>query len=299
MKKIGFMYDSTGSVDKDFLKENDIYLIRNSINDIDGNIYIDECTDEQKAQICELMIDQKIKIKTSLVNKQIIKEAAESMLKKYEKVIYISIAPTFSGQYNNAIEVASELNGKFLVVHSNSTAIQSEIVLKWAIEYVKEHKDINQEKMQSEVIELSKHITTMFTTPNWDGLISSGRVPVVVAKTLKLAKMFPVIAAEETNQKERFYRKWTEAIPNLLDAIDKRFNKPPRGSDIKEIYLCQSICTKDVISNILKQMANHFKIKINEIKVRTTPLCVMVTTLSHSFGMAILTSNGIIKNKKL
>lgn len=299
MNKISILIDSTSTIENQYLEKNHIQVIANSVNDNDGNVYEDDCTDEQKLKIAK-KIEDDVVMKTSLINEQKIYEKIQELLKKNEQVIFLCIGPGFSGQYNNALNVQQKIGtDRLLVLHTNSTACQSEMVLHWLVQKISDKQfEWNQNILQNEILELSNHITTMFTTNIYKGFINAGRVPSIVAKTLKLTKTFPVIQAEDTNTRERFFRKWNHAIENILDAIDKRFNKPPRGKDIKELYLCQSLCKKEIINDILEKMANHFKFNINEIKIRTTPLCVLMTTCLNSFGMAIWTNESIVKKKK-
>ncbi len=296
MKLIGILIDSTATLDLNLIKKHNIRVLHNSVNDDDGNIIVDKCTDEQKSQLCDLVVKEKRAIRTSSVNSQLIEDEFQSMLKEYEKIIYLSLAPSFSGQYNNALAAKTNIgSNNIIVLHSCSIAVQTEIVLNWLLEHIKQTKNLDQDSMQAHINEMDKHITTMFTSCTFDGMMVTGRIPAAVAKLLKLAKMFPIIQAEETNKKERLYRKWTEAIPNVLDAVDKRFNKAPRGKDIKELYLCHSLCSPERVEELKEEMSKHFEYDKNKILVRVTPLAVLATTLKDSFGFAIYTADDIVK----
>lgn len=296
MKKIGILIDSTATVDQAYIKKHNIELIFNSVNDDDGNIYVDDCTDAQKEMLCNLIVGESKAIRTSSINSQIIEDKFREMMKRYDKIIYLCLAPSFSGQYNNAVSAKANVGSDDVyVVHSNSIAVQTEVVLRWMVENLKVVDGLSQEALQDTINGMSRHITTMFTANTFEGMMITGRIPPTVAKILKLAKMFPIIRAEETNTKNNLYRKWTESIPNVLKAVDERFNQPPRGNQIQQLYLCQSLCTSERIAEIKQAMADHFNYDINAIMVRTTPLAVLATTLKNSFGICVYTVDSITK----
>ncbi len=296
MKKVGILIDSTSTFDEKEVKSQDIHLIYNSVNDDDGNVIEDICSDEQKRQICDLIAKERRTMRTSSVNSQIIQDKINELLKKYEYVVYITLAPTFSGQYNNALAAKACIGNKnVIILHSGSVAVQTEIVLNSIMKYINDGNEMDQDKMQNHIFELSKHITTILTTFHLEGLIASGRIPTPVAKLLKLAKMHPIIQGEETHKKAGLYRKWTESTKNVLEAIDNRFPKPPRGKDIKEVYLCQSLCEPERIEELLTKIAEHFQIDKKIIKVRVTPLLVLSATLKDSFGVTVCCAEDIVK----
>ncbi len=296
MEKLAILIDSTSTFDQSEIKKNGIHLIYNSINDDEGNIIEDICSDEQKRQLCELITKEHKAIKTSSINSQLLQEKFLELQKKYDQVIYLTLAPSFSSQYNNALLAKAAIGSKdVIVLHSQSVAAQTEIILEWLLNYVKTHKEFNQEAMQKEIAEVAKHITTILTTFHLEGLITSGRIPTSVAKLLKLAKMFPLIQGEETHKKAGLYRKWSESTKNVLEAIDNRFPQPPRGNKIKEIILCQTLCEPERIKELVAKIAEHFEVKETIIKVRITPLLVLTACLKDSFGVTVYTTDDIVK----
>ncbi len=296
MEKIAILIDSTSTFDQNEIDKKGIHLIYNSVNDDDGNIIDDICSNEQKRQLCELITNEHRPIKTSSINSQLLQEKFLELQKKYDKVVYLTLAPSFSSQYNNAILAKAAIGSKdVIVLHSQSVAAQTEIILEWLLDYVKTHKEFNQELMQKEIAEVAKHITTILTTFHLEGLITSGRIPTSVAKLLKLAKMFPLIQGEETHKKAGLYRKWSESAKNVFEAIDNRFPEPPRAKHIKEIILCHTLCDDARIKELTEKICEYFQVEESIIKVRVTPLLVATACLKDSFGVTIYTTGDLIK----
>ncbi|MGL4948562.1 MAG: DegV family protein [Mycoplasma sp.] len=297
MEKIRIIIDTTTTVQDDFIKKHNLYVIHNCISDENGNVYRDEKTIEQKRWVSEKIRNEGVIFTTSFINGAIMQEAVEELLKTCDKVLYVSLGKGFSGQYSSALQVEKIFDGKFVVFDSNSVCANNEILVKWLVEYVEAGNPIDKAVIEAHMDEINSMAPTLFTTPIYDGLIKNGRIPSYVAKILKISKLFPIIATEESNKKFGFFRKWEHNQIKIIEGLDSRFGtQKPRGDDIKEVYINESLLPENVLESLILQLMNYFQIPREKINVRSNPLLIFSSTLIDSYGVTILT-NGIKKIK--
>lgn len=288
MKNIRFIIETSTTLPDEYLKANKITPMYMSISDKEGNMYVDERTDKQKAWVSTEIETKSTVFATSFINVGIMQEVVEKLLKECDCVVYVSLGKLYSGQYNSAMEVQKHFKGKFVVLHSNAISVNHEILTRWTIEYLKTAPiDVNY--IEAQYNEMNKHITTIFTTPKYDGLIKTGRVPPIVVKALKMIKLIPLIASEEVNKRYKFFRKWSEAERQVFEGVDGRFKIAPRGTEIKELYITASILSKEYVEKLKDLASKYFHVSKDIIQVRTTPLVVFVSTLKDSFGITVYT----------
>lgn len=288
MKKIRFITDTSTTLTDEFIKANNIVKLPNSITDAD-KVYFDDRTDKQKEWVSEQVENQKARFSTSFVNFQVMHDAVAELLKECDLVLYVSLGKGYSGQYNSAMEVVKKFKGKFIAYQSDAIACNSEILIQWLVDYAKTNDDFDVKTIETKMYELNTHITTIFATPKYEGLCSSGRVPVAVAKIFKLVKLFPIVLSEEVNKRYLFFKKWSESQNKLIEALDKRFHSAPKGDEVKQIIICSSLLKKDYLDSLIQKLIVHYQIAKEKISVRTTPLVVMVATLVDSVGLCIYT----------
>lgn len=289
-KKIRIIIETSNSLPADYAKANNITVLPMAICDQEGNLYNDERSDKQKEWAYNAIETGEKVFTTSFINTGIMQEVVEKLLLEADLVIYISLSKGFSGQYNAALEVEKMFDGRFVVFDSGAVCTNMEIQNRWLIEYLKEN-DFNKQDIQNQIEEINRHVTTVFTTPLYQGLVNSGRIPQIVCKALKLIKLFPIIASEECNKKYGFIKKWVDVDKQLFKALDARFENPPRGKEIREMYIISSLLTKEAIAILKTNMAEHYQINESQIFVRSTPLVIFVVTLKNSFGISIYTNN--------
>lgn len=289
-KKIRIIIETANSLPDDYAKANNITILPMAISDQDGNLYKDERSDEQKEWAYKAIESQEKIFTTSFINMGVMQEVVAKLLKEADLVIYVSLSKGFSGQYNSALEVEKVFNGKFVVFHSAAVCTNMEIQNRWLVDFLK-NNDFNREYIQNHLEEINRHVATVFTTPLYQGLINSGRVPQIVSKALKLIKLFPIIASEECNKKYGFIKKWVDVDKQLFKALDERFITPPRGEEIREMYIISSLLTMEAIAALKTSMATYYQISESQIHVRSTPLVIFVVTLKNSFGISVYTNN--------
>ncbi|MGL4951544.1 MAG: DegV family protein [Mycoplasma sp.] len=290
MKKIRIIIDTMTTVTDDFIKEHNLHLLRNCLSDHAGNVYVDEKTDEQKRWVANMIETKGEFFATSYINGTIMQEAVEELLKTCDMVLYVSLGKGFSGQYSAALQVEKLFDGKFIVFDSNSVAANNEILLKWLVEYIESGNEIDKKYIEAKMQEINDTAPTLFTTPVYQGLIKAGRVPYLVAKILRISKLFPLIATEESNKKYGFFKKWESNQMKIIEGLDERFGgQKPRGKDIKNIYIVNSLLDQATIDSLIEKLHNYFEVSKDIILVRTTPLMIFSGTLLNSYGVTVQT----------
>ncbi|MGL4950918.1 MAG: DegV family protein [Mycoplasma sp.] len=296
MEKIKIIIDTMTTLQEDYIKKNDLLVLKNCLSDSKGNIYPDERTDEQKRIICEKVKKEGEVFTTSFINGAIMQDAAEKLLKTCDKVLYISLGKGFSGQFNVASQVEKEMNGKFIVFDTDTVAANTEILVRWLVEYIKTNP-VDKAVMEAKMRDINETAPTLFTTRFYDGLIKAGRMPSFMGKILKVSKLFPIVATEESNKKFGFFKKWETNQEKLIESMDERFGETkPRGKDIKTIYITSSLLPAETIEELKEKISKHFQVDKKIIEVRTTPLMVFCSSLDDSYGITILT-NGMKRIK--
>lgn len=295
MKKFKIIIDSMSTVANDFVKEFDLFVVPYTISDLDGKLIKDDFSANQKDKICSL-IESNNDQKTSFVPGPLLEEYFQPFLKTYERVIYISAAPGFTGQF----EASKSLMDKYQnlwIFNSNAIASTIESQVREITQLLSKNKNVAYEEIEKLIFDISERSIILFSPKDVSGLLKSGRAPKILVKILKLTKTYPVILCEEKNKSTSVLtRKWDEIWNKITEVAKKSFSGKLDGETIKFLYLYNSLLTQEELKAIQKKIAKIFNIASEQIKIRLTPMPILVHVLRHSVGIGITTIN-VYKHK--
>ncbi len=296
MKKYKIFIDSLCSMPVDIANKLDITKLQYSISDNDGKLIVDDFSDELVDRITT-EIANKHPYKTGLLQPTIIEEHIKQSLEEYEQVIYICSSNSYTGQYKATQYLQNEFPERVFIVNSNSICTINEEIAWSIIEYFKEHDTINQEVIDKIVKDINATGTTIFIPKNIDGLLFSGRIPNSLVKLLKLARVTPIIKAEEKNTACKIIKsKNASDIPKLLTTVDDLFKKKLNAETIKKVYVIHTLISKENIAKAVEEVQKYYGIDKEKIIVRSNPLPIATYTLKDSIGLGVYTNNIPKKN---
>lgn len=286
-KKVKFIVDSSCSIPPAIAKQLGVDVLPYSINDLDGNIIIDEFTYDQKEKIAS-DLEKKIVYKTSLYAASKIEDLCTEYINTYDYVVYICSSTHFTGQYSATEYLNKKMLNKVFIINSNSAAaIIEEIFYELQILF-KEQKEININIINDLVNKINNQSTTLFIAKSIDGLISSGRIPYPLIKILKITKVFPIIKTEEKNKPVTVTKNYDNSHIKLISIIENLFSNKLDKDNIKRIYILGSLLSKEKIQEIKTYICDKFKIISDLVLIRDVPLPIMVYTFRNSFGITVI-----------
>lgn len=270
-KKILILVDSSSTISLEVAKTHEIEILPLSIYRSDGASYTYEALKMSGSQFLE-MSDEDYKFSTSCTPQGIMEEVIDSKLKEYDAIIALPISRKWSSQYDHlkALSLQNEYKDKLFVADVLEFGYAIECL---AIEL--RHKINEGIYTINDLVEYAEnyHKSTIcfFACKVLKGLVNSGRVPKMVAKILKLAKIKPIIRVEGENHLETIIKNFSEVINKIIKSIIKIFGGKFEGKDIKNIVVLSADNSPEYLQEVTTDLAKTFGIPISKIDVRQAP----------------------------
>lgn len=130
-KKVKIIIDSSSTIDKDFIKENNIAVVPLSLSDKNNKVYADDGI-QMNPQILFNEINNGNTFKTSCSSPGQVMLTIEDALEENDLVFFIPISYGLSSQYNQIKMLEEEYKDKLYVIKSSNAAFANEYVCKKA-----------------------------------------------------------------------------------------------------------------------------------------------------------------------
>lgn len=184
-KKIGLIVDDISTLPRKLAKKNEITLVRVKLiskdisQNFSGNIY-------------RLMKRKKINVKTSAPTIGDFLKAYQEKLKKFEKVLVITLSKSLSTTFNSASQAKF-----FLADPQRVEVIDSEAVVAgeglFALEALRlVRKNTSLSEVKKKLISKRKNFKTIAFIEDISYAVESGRIPSSLSKIFKLIKFFQI-----------------------------------------------------------------------------------------------------------
>jgi DegV family protein with EDD domain len=219
MSKIAIVVDSTGCLDPKVVEELNIYTSYITI------LFGMEALQEFKEVTPEMFVQKSAQMKdlpsTSQPAPGQVKELYDGIFADgYEEIIHIAISEALSGTYQNAVNVASEYDGKVHVVNSRQIAFPQGNMAVQAAEMAKAGKSAA--AILSKMEELSRASGLVAAIAELTNLKKGGRLSNASAALGGLLNIKPIIAIQpsgkvEAVNKVRTFKKALKAIVSHLE----------------------------------------------------------------------------------
>lgn len=290
MKRYKLIVDSLCTIPNDLLEKFDIEKLHYSITSDKGDVVVDDFSEDLVKQICDQIMN-KNKYQTTLYSPLLIEEKINNYLNEYQQVIYVCASPQYTGQYE-ATKFIQEKNPKrVFIINSHSICTLIEELVNLIINFYHTNELINQESIEKMVNELNNKSCTLLVPKTMIGLIHSGRIPVSLAKILKLAKITPIIKVEEKMKQYKLMKNNLNIdVRKILSAIDDLYKNKLKPELINKVYIIHTLINKEKIQEVIKIVTNYYQIAKEKIFVRANPLPIAVYTLTDSIGIGMYAS---------
>ncbi|MCG3227473.1 MAG: DegV family protein [Candidatus Heimdallarchaeota archaeon] len=190
----GIMTDSGADFSLEYKKKHDLILIPTRIM-IDDVEFIDR-ENITREEIIEKMINDKAKTSTSVAPPVEFHRIIDESLKKYDKVLYISISSKMSATYQNAVLTAKKIDPeRFFAVDTQSVSWGMSLLIDHAI--LRRDQGITIEKVIEELNAMLKSLKLYFIVDTLEYLRRGGRIGAAKSMIGKLIGAKPILTIEE------------------------------------------------------------------------------------------------------
>lgn len=193
--------DSASDLDDNYLKRNDIELIKLGYN-INNKDYAGEEGKELDVQEFYKLLKEGAMPKTSQVNVGVARMHFEKYLKEKKDVLVIAFSSGLSGTYNSYCIAANELNeeyeNKVYIVDSLCASLGQGLFLDYIIKFANKGKTIKETKEYAEKLKLK--ITHEFTVDDLFHLKRGGRVSATTAIVGSLIGIKPILHVDDNGK---------------------------------------------------------------------------------------------------
>lgn len=271
MKKIGFLIDTSASID--YINNKDVKVLPVKINVNDGKSE-KEYDDYVEFKMKDVVhgIKNGYDIKTSQTPYGIIQENIIEMLKVYDRVYCLTISKSLSGQYNSYCQIKKDLDktiekDRLIVVDTNALGMDQNYLIEEITNCEKQEMSID--KILSCIKEFTKRRCGGVIIRNLERLIKGGRltgVKAILAKALNLNLVIEWYNGLLTYNDKSL--KFIDAIDKNIANIEKKIKFKDNG--IKRLVFYTDISgseKNEFINYVLKKLdlPNNFKYVCTEL----------------------------------
>lgn len=251
-----------------------LMLIRN-----DGKEYFEEILHITPNELNK-QIDDFYNFSTSCTpigySENIIKESFE----QYDCIIVLTISKGWSSQFSHLKNLEKKYKNLF-VLDTSSYGFVLEYAINKIFLMLENNKSINE--IKDYVENIKNRSIGFFAVKNISGILNSGRIPKIIGKLLKLAKLHPILKTEEINKKEAIIKKWENCYDKMIDALESSFDDLSRN--LEDITILISDNTYEEIEYFKLIINKRTNISLDKINVRVAPMIFYPTVCSGAIGI--------------
>ena len=244
------MTDSGADFSLKYKEQHNIILIPTRIM-IDDVEYIDR-ENISREEIINKMINDKAKTSTSVAPPAEFHRIIEESLKKYEKILFISISSKMSATYQNALLTAKRINpDRFYALDTQSVSWGMTLLLNHAI--LRRDQGIEIEKVIEEIKQMMKSLKLYFIVDTLEYLRRGGRIGAAKSMIGQLIGAKPILTIEDGEIKPADTVRSLEAGIEYFENKLKKFTKEYTNYVFAAIYGIEHVDFKDFADNLVNK----------------------------------------------
>ena len=225
-KSFGIITDSGADFSLEYMKENDLILIRTRIM-IGEDEYIDR-ENITREDIIDKMINEKAKASTSVAPPYEFEEVIKNALEKYGKVLFISISSKMSATLQNALMTAKRLKtDDFIAIDTESVSWGMTLLIDHAIR--RRNQGIPIETVKDELMEMKDNLQLYFMVETLEYLRRGGRIGAAKSLLGTLMGLKPVLTVIDSQITSagtvKSFSEGMEFFEEKIDENSKKFKK--------------------------------------------------------------------------
>ena len=254
-KKIAIMVDSSADITRDEAKEMGVYVIRMPIM-VDGRQYIEEL-EINDLEIAKMMRNGAV-VKTAQPVLGDIGSMWNTLLEKYDQIVYIPLSSQLSGTYQTSYIASKEFENRVFVVDARIACAPFKVLIKYVKEMIKAGYD---GQMIKDKVEKEASMFAIIVPENLTYLKRGGRISPAAAALGNMLKIVPVLKVEngaidvETKVRttKKAYQVAMEHVANVENKDDYEWMMLSVDNDISEYKKeFEAMVQKEVIVDSLK-----------------------------------------------
>lgn len=222
--KIAWVTDSTSSLDEEFVKNNNVFVL--PLNIIFDEVSYKENEDLTEKEFYEKLRNHKGSIKSSQPALGEFVELFEKLKKEYDFGIAIHASSKLTGTYQSSISAAEMVGFKLYAIDSKTGSYPISYMIKKGMELIESGEKV--ESVISKIDDLTNRTNLFFMPANLDQLHKSGRVSGSSALLANLLKIKPILSIENgqavIKEKIRTEKKARAWLINKLEESLNEFN---------------------------------------------------------------------------
>ena len=258
--------DSASDLDLNYLKENDVRLVKLGYN-INNEDYAGEEGKELEVQEFYRILKEGAMPKTSQVNVGVAREHFEKYLKEKNDILVIAFSSGLSGTYNSYCIAANELNeeyeNKVYVVDSLCASLGQGLFLDYIIKFADKGKSIIETRDYAE--ELKLKIRHEFTVDDLFHLKRGGRVSATTAIVGSLIGIKPILHVDDNGKLIAIDK--VRGRKASLKQLAKYFTENNDISDNEPVFISHADAIEDAnfLKDLILEIRPNIEVYINYI----------------------------------
>jgi len=253
--KIKIITDSSADLAEEFIKENDISVLRMKITF--GNEEYVEGVTITKDEFYEKLQSYKEFPKTSQINENEFLEEYKKCIDKYDKIIVLPISSALSGTYENAVKAAQNLKSKNIhIIDSLGVSFTLGAVIIETIKLIKQ--SLTFDKLLQKIDYLIKHIRVLAVADTIKYMRAGGRLKAASAIIGTILNIKPVITVNKIGEAVSCHK----ALGIKRAYIYIVENAKIRNFDYPVYFIYTTPI--EVLDNFIKEYKDELKLEGNE-----------------------------------
>ncbi|MGL5268417.1 MAG: DegV family protein [Spiroplasma sp.] len=280
--KIGIVTDSaTGFSLEELEKYSDLIVVPLVIIAEDNQVYEDNHVDIDSKAIYQAMIKEDKFIKTSQTNREKLCNYWTQALKKYEKILFLPIAKTASGQYDNAsvLQKEPEFQDKVVIYETGAASVPLKAMALIALKLSKEKYSIKE--IITALNEFRQTYECFITPDNLSFLVRGGRIPSSLAHVASFLRLKAVISCKEKIKNQKIKRTMAHAIKEMLELVIER----TKNVFEQTLYVINGWCDQKLLD---KAIAKAEELGFKRIKIELLCNILQTHTGNNTIGFAVV-----------
>jgi DegV family protein with EDD domain len=251
-QEFGIITDSGADFNLEYKDKHNIILIPTRIM-IDDVEFIDR-ENITREEIIEKMINDKSKTSTSVAPPAVFYKIIDESLKKFEKVLFISISSKMSATYQSAILTAKRLDPeRFFAFDTQSVSWGMSLLLDHAI--IRRDQGIELEIVIEELKKMMKSLKLYFIVDTLEYLRRGGRIGAAKSMIGKLIGAKPILTIDEGEIKPEDTVRSLEAGIKFFKSKLMEFTKDYTNYIFAAVYGIET----DEFKKFAEDLVNKFK----------------------------------------